>query len=77
MSVLLRLTNMNGSNLGIEEPSRPCTNQSSIHPPQRNGDMLSDRRDSVGDSSTSNFRLVHVGIGVQQNSKNEIQINAY
>ena len=44
---------MNDSNLGIEQPSRPCTNQNSIHPPQRNGDVLSDRRESVGGSSTS------------------------
>ena len=54
---------MTGSNLGIEQPSRPCTNQGSIHPPQRNGDVLSGRGDSVGGSSTSNFQLVHVGWG--------------
>ena len=44
---------MNDSNLGIEQPSTPCTNQNSIHPPQRNGDRLSDRMESVGGSSTS------------------------
>ena len=44
---------MNDSNLGIEQPSRPCTNQNSIHPPQHNGDVLSDRRESVGGSSMS------------------------
>ena len=44
---------MNNSNLGIEQPSRPCTNQNSIHPPQRNGDVLPDRRELVGGLSTS------------------------
>ena len=44
---------MNNSNLGIEQPSRPCTNQNFIHPPQRNGDVLPDRRESVGGSSKS------------------------
>ena len=31
---------MNDSNLGIEQPSRPCTNQNSIHLPPRNGNVL-------------------------------------
>ena len=53
MSVLLRFTNMNDSNPGIEQPSRPWTNQNSIHPPQRNVDVLPVRRESVGGSSTS------------------------
>ena len=44
---------MNDSNLGIEQPSRPCTDRNSVHPPQRNCDVLSDRRESVGGSSTS------------------------
>ena len=44
---------MNDSNLSIEQPSRLCINQNSIHPPQRNGDVLPDRRESVGGSSTS------------------------
>ena len=43
----------NDSNLGIEQLSRPCTNQNSIHPPQRNGDVLSDRGELVGGLSTS------------------------
>ena len=44
---------MNDSSLGIEQPSRPCTNQNYIHPPQRNSNVLSDRRESVGGPSTS------------------------
>ena len=44
---------MNDSNLGTEQPSRPCTNLNSIHPSQHNGDALSDRRESVGGSPTS------------------------
>ena len=44
---------MNDSNLGTEQTSRPCTNQSFIHPLQRNGDVLSDRRELAGGSSTS------------------------
>ena len=44
---------MNDSNLGTEEPARPCTNENSIHLPQRNGVALLDRRKSVGGSSTS------------------------
>ena len=44
---------MNDGNLGIEQPSGPCTNQNSIHSPQRNGDVLSDRKESVGGSSIS------------------------
>ena len=69
---------MSDSNLGIEQPSRPCTNQNSIHPPQCNGDVLSDRRESVGGTSTSvEFLFSAVGMGVQQNSKNVIQISAY
>ena len=42
---------MNERNLGIEQPSRPCTNQNSIHRPQHNGDALSDRRELVSGSS--------------------------
>ena len=53
---------MNDSNLGIEQPSRPCTNQNSIHTPQRNGDVLSDRRKSVGGSSTS-VEFLFSGVG--------------
>ena len=44
---------MNDSNIGIEQPSRPCTNQNCIHPIQRNGHVLSDRKESVGGPSTS------------------------
>ena len=43
---------MNDGNLGIEQPSRPCTNQNTIHP-QRNGNVLPDRNESVGGSSMS------------------------
>ena len=43
---------MNVCNLGIEQTSRPCTNQNSVHPPQRNGDVLSDKRESFGGLST-------------------------
>ena len=41
------------SNLRIEQHSRSCTNQNSMLLPQHNGDVLSDRRDSVGGPSTS------------------------
>ena len=71
---------MNDSNLGTEQTSRPCTNQNFIHPLQRNGDVLSDRRELAGGSSTSVeflFSPVHVEMGVQQNSENVIQINGY
>ena len=44
---------MNACNLSIVQPLRPCTNQNSINLPQRNGDVLSNRRESVGGSSTS------------------------
>ena len=44
---------MNDSNLGIEQLSIPCTNQNYIHPPQDNGNVLSDRRVLVGGSSPS------------------------
>ena len=44
---------MNDSNLGTDQTSRPCTNQNFIHPLQRNGDVLSDRRELAGGSSTS------------------------
>ena len=55
---------MNDSNLGIEQPSRPRTNRNSIHPPQRNGDMLSNEGESVGGSSTSvEFLLSEGGDG--------------
>ena len=43
---------MNDSNLGIKQPSRPCTNQNSIYSPQHNGDVFPDRRELVGGSST-------------------------
>ena len=39
---------MNDSNLGIEQPSRPSTNQNSIHSLQSNGDVVSGRRELVG-----------------------------
>ena len=44
---------MNDSNLGSEQPSRQCTNQNSVHPLQHYGDVLSDRRESIGGSCTS------------------------
>ena len=44
---------MNDSNLGIKQPSISCTNQSFMHPPRHNGDVLSGRRELVGDSSTT------------------------
>ena len=44
---------MNDSNLGIKQPSKSFTNKDSINPPQRNGDVLSDRRKFVHGSSTS------------------------
>ena len=44
---------MNDCNLGIVQPEKHCTNQNSIHLSQRNGDVLSDRRELVGGSSTS------------------------
>ena len=44
---------MNDSNLGIEQPSRSCTNQNSRYPPQRNGDVVLDRRELVASLSTS------------------------
>ena len=53
MSALLRFTYINDSNLGIEQPSIPSANQNSVHTPQRNGDVLSDSRESIGGLSTS------------------------
>ena len=44
---------MNDSILGIEQPSIPCTKQNSIRPPQRNGDVLPDRKESVDGLCTS------------------------
>ena len=44
---------MNDSNLGIKQPSRPCTNENSIYPPQRKDDVLPDRRELVRARSTS------------------------
>ena len=44
---------MNDNNLAIEQPSRPCSNQNSLHSPQHNRDALSDRPESFGGSSTS------------------------
>ena len=38
---------MNDSNLGIQQPSRPWTNEIFTYLPQCNGDVLSDRRESV------------------------------
>ena len=52
MSILFRFTNIYDGNLLLKQPSRPSTNPSSKHPPQRNGDVLSDRREWVGGSST-------------------------
>ena len=49
---------MNDCNLGAEQPSAPCTNQNSIHPPQRNGDVLTEERDLGGDPSKSLESLV-------------------
>ena len=53
---------MNDSTLASEQSSRPCTNQNSIHP-QRNGDVLSDRRTSIeflfsvcGDGGSTKFK---------------------
>ena len=69
---------MNNSNLGIEQPSRPCTNQNSIHPPQRNGDVLPDRRESVGGLSTSVESLLSAcGDGRSRKIKNVFQVNVY
>ena len=62
---------MNDSNLGIEQPSRPCVNQNCILAPQRNGDVLSDRRESVGDSSMSvEFLFSACGDGSSTKFKN-------
>ena len=44
---------MHDSNLDIEQPSRPCTTQNSIHPPQCNGNVISEKRESTGGLSTS------------------------
>ena len=44
---------MNDSNLSIEQPSKSFTNKNSIHSPQRNDNVLSDRRELVCGSSTS------------------------
>ena len=41
------------NNLGIEQPSRSCTIQNSIHLPLRNEDVVSDRRELVCGSSSS------------------------
>ena len=61
---------MNGSNLGIEQPSRPYTNQNSVHPPQRNGDVRSYRMESVCSSSTSvEFLCSACGDGVSTKFK--------
>ena len=69
---------MTDSNLSNEQPSRPCTNQNSIHLPQCNADVLSDKREPVGARlRLQNFCLVDVGIGLQENSKNVTQTNRY
>ena len=44
---------MYDSNLLLKQPSRPSTHHKSKYPPQRNGYVLSDRREWVGGSSTS------------------------
>ena len=63
---------MNDSNLGIEQLSGPWTNQNSIHPPpqcivamcfQIEGNWL------VAPLCVQNFCVVHVVMGVQQNSR--------
>ena len=55
---------MNDSNLDIDQPSKPFTNKNSIHPPQRNGDVLSDRRELVrGSSSSAEFLFSACGDG--------------
>ena len=67
---------MNDSNLGIHHPSRPCKNQNSANSPsvmavyfRIEGNRLLARLQI--------FRLVYVGMGVQQKSRNVLQINAY
>ena len=49
---------MTDCNLGAGQPPAPCTDQNSLHPPQRNGDVLPERRDLVGDPSKSIESLV-------------------
>ena len=69
---------MYDSNLLLKQPSRPCTHHNSKHPPQRNGDALSDRREWDGGSSTSTeFLSSPCRVRVQQNRKKVIQINTY
>ena len=56
---------MNDSKLGIEQPSILCTNQNSRYPPQRNDNVLLDRRELVGSASTSvEFLFSGCGDGV-------------
>ena len=55
---------MNDGNLDIDQPSKPFTNKNSIHPPQHNGDVLSDRRELVrGSSSSAEFLFSACGDG--------------
>ena len=62
---------MNDSNLGIEQPSRPSTNQNSIHSPQSNGDVVSGRRELVGRLFPSaEFLLSACGDGASTKFKN-------
>ena len=65
------------NDINLEQPSRPCTNPCTKQP-QQNGNVISDRRESVGGLSMSvEILFSPCGMTVQQNSKNVIQINAY
>ena len=62
---------MNDSNLGIEQPSRPSTNQNSIHSPQSNGDVVLGRRELVvGLSASVEFLFSACGDGASTKFKN-------
>lgn len=54
---------MTNSNFGTEQTSVPCNNQNFTHPLQRNGDVLSDRRELAGGLSASVEILVSAGWG--------------